>query len=239
MKTSSIASMFFLLILLAVAVSACDTVFSVEGNGNIVKVQRDINSVDQLKVSGGFSVVLSQSESESLWVEADENLMDFIVTRVNSGVLEISSKESIKGSSDIVIYLTVKDLSEIDLSGAVDIKSEQELNFDEISISGSGASTLNLTLVTETITTDLSGANDVTLNGRAKNFIARLSGASDLNAFSFQVNNLNIKVTGAGDARVSVSETLRVSISGAGSVTYQGNPQIEQEINGAGSLKKR
>ena len=228
MKTSSIASMFFLLILLAVAVSACDTVFSVEGNGNIVKVQRDINSVDQLKVSGGFSVVLSQSESESLWVEADENLMDFIVTRVNSGVLEISSKESIKGSRDIVIYLTVKDLSEIDLSGAVDIKSEQELNFDEISISGSGASTLNLTLVTETITTDLSGANDVTLNGRAKNFIARLSGASDLNAFSFQVNNLNIKVTGAGDARVSVSETLRVSISGAGSVTYQGNPQIEQ-----------
>lgn len=239
MKTKSIFRVFYLILLLVLAIAGCDSVISVEGNGNIVKVERDISSVDQLKVSGGFSVVLSQSENESLWVEADENLIDLIDTRIISGVLDISSKESISGSRDIVIYLTVKDLSEIDISGAVEISSEQELNFDEISISGSGASTVNLTLMADTLTADMSGANDINLDGRAENFIARLSGASDLSAFDFEVNHLNIKVTGAGDARVTARETLRVSISGAGSVTYQGDPQIEQEINGAGSLRKK
>lgn len=236
-----IANVFYssLLLVVLVSVSSCQYGPGVEGNGQITSDTRNVKSFDQMEVSGGFTVILSQGETEVIKVEADENLIDLIVTEVRGGVLEIRSKENIRGSGDIKVYVTAQNLTRIHLSGAVDLSSENELNFERLNIKGSGASTLNLNLLTTSLDAELSGANNVTLNGKASSFNARLSGASDLKAFGFEADEVEIKVTGAGDARVSASKTLKVNISGAGSVTYQGDPAIEQSISGAGNLRKR
>ena len=58
--------------------------------------------------------------------------------------------------------------------------------------------------------------------------------------FELDRKTAELSVTGAGDARVAVSDTLKVSITGAGKVEYIGNPpHIEREITGAGSIRKR
>ena len=49
-----------------------------------------------------------------------------------------------------------------------------------------------------------------------------------------------ISTTGAADAEIAVSETLKVAITGAGKVSYSGNPKtIEKHISGAGSIRHR
>jgi len=55
-----------------------------------------------------------------------------------------------------------------------------------------------------------------------------------------QTKMAELSVTGAGDARVAVSDALKVSITGAGKVEYIGNPpHLEREITGAASIRKR
>lgn len=239
MTKNAIALSLVLLFATTISFTRCQYVGpGVEGNGQISKETRNISSFDQIEVSGGFTVILTQGLTENVEIEADENLFDLITTEVRGGVLDISSKENIKGSRDVKIYVEVKDLTRVQLSGAVDLRSGNDLTFDRLAINGSGASSLDLTLQVTSLEAELSGANDITLVGKAKDFYAKLSGASDLKSFDFEVNNAEIKVTGAGDARVSASETLKVNISGAGSVTYKGDPRIEQNISGAGSLKK-
>jgi hypothetical protein len=67
-----------------------------------------------------------------------------------------------------------------------------------------------------------------------------MTGASDLRAESLQTKSAQLSVTGAGDARIAVRDTLKVSITGAGKVEYIGNPpHIEREITGAGSIRPR
>jgi hypothetical protein len=87
---------------------------------------------------------------------------------------------------------------------------------------------------------ETTGASNVTLDGAVDELVANLTGASDLRAESLRTKMAEISVTGAGDARVAVSDTLKVSITGAGKVEYIGNPaHLEREITGAGSIRRR
>jgi hypothetical protein len=80
----------------------------------------------------------------------------------------------------------------------------------------------------------------VTLDGAVDELVASMTGASDLRAESLQTKIAELSVTGAGNARIAVSDTLKVSITGAGKVEYMGNPpHIEREITGAGSIRPR
>ena len=67
-----------------------------------------------------------------------------------------------------------------------------------------------------------------------------MTGASELHAGGLQTKTTEIATTGAADAEIAVSETLKVAITGAGKVSYSGNPKtIEKHISGAGSIRHR
>ncbi len=84
------------------------------------------------------------------------------------------------------------------------------------------------------------GAATVTLDGALDKLLADMTGASKLKAGSLQTKTAELSTTGAADADIVVSETLKVSITGAGKVTYSGNPPtIEKHITGAGSVRHR
>jgi hypothetical protein len=67
-----------------------------------------------------------------------------------------------------------------------------------------------------------------------------MTGASQLAADRLQTKTAEISTTGAGDADVAVTDTLKVAITGAGKVTYSGNPAtIKKQITGAGSVRRK
>jgi hypothetical protein len=67
-----------------------------------------------------------------------------------------------------------------------------------------------------------------------------MTGASELRAGSLQTKTAEISTTGAADADIMVSNTLKVSITGAGKVTYSGNPStVEKHVTGAGSIRHK
>jgi hypothetical protein len=84
------------------------------------------------------------------------------------------------------------------------------------------------------------GASEVILDGTIDRLLADMTGASQLAADGLQAKTAEISTTGAGDADVSVSDTLKVVITGAGKVTYSGNPPtIKKQITGAGSIRHK
>ena len=56
-----------------------------------------------------------------------------------------------------------------------------------------------------------------------------VSGAGDLKAADFEVDKVTANVSGAGDAKVNVKQSITANVSGAGSVIYTGQaPSISQ-----------
>ncbi len=222
-----------------VSTSSCMYLNGVDGNGDVQKENRDVSGFDAIRVGGAFEVILTQGNSESLVVEADANLMPLIRTEVRNHVLIIDTEKNIRNAEDLNLYITFKTLKNLRLSGAVEVKSENNIRTDALRIEGSGASEVTLDLITDELSCEFSGACEINLSGSAATCDINLTGASEVDAYDFEIGTLDIEISGAGDADVNVTGDLRARVSGAGTVRYKGNPRVDSYTSGAGSVKKR
>ena len=55
--------------------SGCGYIDGVDGNGKVVKETRNVSGFSKLDAGGAFKIILTQGRSESVIVEADENVI--------------------------------------------------------------------------------------------------------------------------------------------------------------------
>ncbi len=239
-KINRIVGLSFALAMLFVLQSGCTFASKgIKGDGNVVKQERSISSFDGIDVGGAFNVFLTQGESEKLVVEADENLLDIIVTEVRGSTLKIKTTEDIRESSKLNIYITFKDLKSLDVSGACDLVGENKFKLGDLDLDCSGASEMEMKLSAGNINLDCSGASSAELFGSAQSVNLDLSGASKYYAMDFEVAIYDADASGASHGKIFVTEELSVEVSGTASLKYKGEPRIkEHDVSGAGSLKK-
>lgn len=227
----------FLLLAGAGMMGSCIPGMGVKGEGEVVKEDRSVKDFARLEVSNAFKVYLSQGQSVSLTVEADQNLMAYIKTEVKGDRLRIYTTENIRSAEAMNIYLTFRELEMIGLSGAVELTGEGTMSFGSLNLDGSGASELDLSLKADKIDVDFSGASHIVLAGEAPVAVFDVSGASKINAYNLAVRTCELDVSGAAEARVNVAESLTVNVSGAASVRYKGSPKVISDVSGAANLK--
>lgn len=214
---------------------------SIKGNGNVVKKDRSVSSFDGIKVSSGIDVYLSQGDKESVTVEADENLHEYILTEVRDGVLHVYSDHvSIRHAERLRVYVTIKDVKSLKTSSAGDIVGETPIKCEDVEISASSSGDIALELHATRVDLDISSAGDIKLNGDAESLKADLSSAGDLKAFDFKVKEAEVRVSSAGDADVYASDKLIARASSAGDINYMGNPKyVDAHSSSAGGIHSR
>src|SRR4051812_14949802 len=111
MNTKSIKSKLYGLLLLT-GISA----FSATAQQN-----RSVGDFTGVKAGDSFKIVLTQSDANSVKVDAPENVMAQIKTEVKDGILVISSEGNIKTDKDITISIGIKTLNSLDVSGAAEV----------------------------------------------------------------------------------------------------------------------
>ncbi len=233
---SSIKSAMFIAVL--ILLSSC-MVLGEHGNGNVVKQERKVPSYNAIDVSGTFDIILSQGATQSVTVEADDNLMKIIKTRVEDGKLIIESEKPIQHASSLKVYITITELKSLELSGAVNAITEGRLTLPELSIEGSGASDSKFDIDVQKLDVDCSGGSKLRFRGMASKVHMEVSGAVDLYAYDLVAEDFHLEISGAGKAQVNVTGELNVDISGAGTVRYKGTPgKLIENVSGAGSIKK-
>ena len=202
--------------------------------------KRDVSGFNELSISSAFVVELSVGNTESLEIEAESRFMDDIITEVRGGKLVIrvrDSRNTKRMNKSPRAYITVKSLDKIHASGAVNLKSNDVLKADDLRIELSGATVINLEIDTDELYMQASGACVVTMAGRADDQTIKTSGATNYRAYELESKTADIRVTGAGSARVSVEDKLDVRASGASSIRYKGRPSINKSTSGASSVR--
>ncbi|HVN59015.1 MAG TPA: head GIN domain-containing protein [Bacteroidales bacterium] len=214
---------------------------SVRGNGNVVKKERTMSGFDAVKVSSGIDVYLSQGDKESVTVEADENLHDYIVTEVRNGVLNVyTDNVSIRHAERERVYVTIKDVKSLRTSSAGDIVGETPIKCGDIEISASSSGDITLELHADKVDVDISSAGDIKLNGDAQSLRADLSSAGSLKAYDFKVKEADVSVSSAGDADIYASDKLMARASSAGDIHYMGSPKyVDAHSSSAGGIHSR
>jgi hypothetical protein len=239
MKTGRPMFYIFALILLGCTGLMGTCVFDggVEGDGNVVKESRAVEGFTALQAGSAFEVFLLQGEEESLTIEADQNLMQYIVTEVKNGQLRLYSTENIRKAEKLNVYISFRSLEAISVSGAVDLQGVPGMHFGELLLEGSGASRMLLDMEASSLRANVSGASTLELSGQAGKAVFEISGASRLNAGDLLVSDCRLEASGASHAGIHVADKLLAEVSGASSVKYRGSPAVAKDVSGAGSLK--
>ena len=141
------------LILLAIMLTATACVGTIRGSGTVTTESRTVSDFDNVELLGSGNLIITQGESESLTVETDDNLMQYVHTDVRDGTLYLSIEEDGKSFSytKLVFALTIKELSGVTTTGSGDITATS-LNTDhfDATVDGSGEMTID-TLTTEAL----------------------------------------------------------------------------------------
>jgi len=213
---------------------------TVHGDGNVIKKERKTDSFTGVKVSSGIDVYLRQGADESMSVEADENLHEYIITEVRGGVLNVYTDANIREAERKRVYVTMKEVNSLRTSSAGDIVGETPVRTEKLEMSASSAGDIKVEVYAREISLNISSSGDITLTGEAEMLEGDLSSAGDLNAYELTVKQANISASSAGNADINVSEKITARASSAGDINYMGNPKyIDAHSSSAGSIRKR
>jgi hypothetical protein len=234
---------FFLIAFLSLGITFCtdgQIRRTVYGNNHVVKKEREAGRFTGLRVSSGIDVYLKQTGSESIAVEADENLHEYILTEIRDGVLHVYTEANIREAEMKRVYVTMKDISSLKTTSAGDIIGETPVKTDNLELSVSSAGDIKLEIYAKDVEANISSSGDVTLTGEADILNANLSSAGDLNSFGLEVREADVSASSAGDADINVSERLRARSSSAGDINYRGNPKyVDAHSSSAGGVHRK
>ncbi|MGC9397323.1 MAG: head GIN domain-containing protein [Anaerolineae bacterium] len=212
----------------------------VEGSGNVIEETRDVRDFSRVRLAGFGHLYIEHGETESLRIEAEDNLMQYITTEVKDGELDIRWQKNILATNrePIHFYLTVKALDTITLDGAGDIEAPN-MQAETFSVNANGAGNFELLhLTADSLVVTISGAGNVTVTGEATAQTVKINGLGQHQARDLWSTTAEVEINAAGSATVRVSDALDAKINGAGSVYYYGNPTVSQRVTGVGRISR-
>lgn len=230
-----------ILSLLAFSCNFDFNIIGVNGNGNVTTSERELKgSFNQIDVSRGLDVVLTQGSYEQVSVEADENLQDIIVTEVEGNVLKITTTENIASSASKTVYVSFDDLVKIDASSGSSVSSKNTLNTEDLDLETSSGSDLNLALQASHLNCDSSSGSNLRLSGKATSVVARASSGSGISASDLSTESADVKATSGANISINTSKKLTASANSGGNISYYGNPEIVNNNESvSGSIRSR
>ncbi|UCE24414.1 MAG: DUF2807 domain-containing protein [Candidatus Zixiibacteriota bacterium] len=208
------------------------------GSGNLVSETRTLPTFHSVTLTAVGSIRVSRGTTQSVGIEVDDNIMDYILTSVVNGVLIISSDPSVSLSDyDLSVTLTMTDLESLTLAGVGSIISEgAPLEADSIYLYLTGVGDISIHCEASYISSTFTGVGNLILMGSVDYQRIVHSAVGTISAYECSSDTTVAVLTGIGNVQVFVNDYLNVIIGGRGSLYYMGTPQITSVITGSGQV---
>ena len=228
------------ILVLLITTSSCfmEGITGIKGNGNVVSEDREISSdFDAIKVQQGINLYLTQGNSTKLNVEADENIIDLLLTEVKNGELKVYFEKNVYRAKARNVYLTTKEISKIRTSSGALVKSENTLQSNILDLDSSSGSSIKIYVNATEVTSECSSGADIDIFGNAEIFSAKASSGSSIDADKFEAVDVYAKVSSGASIDVNVTGNLTAKASSGGNVNFEGNPtSVNKDTSSGGSV---
>lgn len=240
-KVITILTKIIIVSMIALLFSSCKydiNLNNIKGNGDITSQKRNIESdFKSIDVSYGIEVVLEQSNNKSVMVEADSNLQNHIITKVENGVLVIKSDQSYNSTKTPKVTVQMPIIEDLQASSGSSIKSTNTIKGENINLSTSSAAEMDINLEADNISLDSSSGSSIKANGKALKLETTASSGSEITADDLLANEVNADVSSGATTSVHPIVSLIAEASSGGEINYNTTPKsIQKNISSGGSI---
>ena len=211
----------------------------IQGSGNVAKEERTVSNFNEIDVRGFGTLFLSQGEKESLTIEADDNLLPYLESKIVDSSLHIGPKKNVNLTTKNLInyFVTVKDIKSISQRGSIALEASH-ITADTLKLSATGSSSIRVGITAQNLVVDAAGSSKIDISGTVKDQQLNLSGSGAYNAQNLISESCTLTAAGSAKVELNCSKEIIGGISGAGKLSYKGNPQVNVTQAGAVSVRK-
>ena len=233
----------------------------ITGSGTIITRRVSIADFSRIETSRAVHLVVEKRSDREAIIEADDNIMPYVIVEVDGGCLNVGIDDDIKSLNNVTVKVTVPsdgNISAISASSASRVTVETEIKSPKLMLDASSAANINITKSdVGTCSIDASSAANVEGAIKADNCVIDMSSASDVNVALLAVK-CDVTATSAasatlsgeaGDIEITVSSAAKVdamdlnarnadvSASSSGSIKITCMKSIDASASSGGSVK--
>lgn len=231
-------------------------VLCVLGHAGFAQVTKKVLELPEFKsiyVNSNYTIYLKQTNKQEVTVEALTEIFSVSDIKVVDGILMVNIErkpdspnkslwakiDDIKLNPTMKLYVTMKNIEELQVNGGGKIIAENSLATGNIKLAVNGNGSMDIDLKGDIVKADVTGSGSMALRGYATSLEALLSGAGTINAFNCPMETAKVKVSGSGIAELNVTSTIDAMVAGSGLVKHKGNTKTAQKkVYGTGSVDR-
>ena len=213
---------------------------SIQGSGKLQKQTREVGSFHGVALSVPGTVELRIGNTDSVTIEADDNILPLIDTAVENGTLRIrpAKRNANFRQSSLTIVIQARQVERISVGGSGSITATglraEKLRFD---VGGSGSIDAR-DLDSRQVAVAIGGSGNFKASGKTEQLTASIGGSGNIQAGRLAAREVQVSIGGSGEAQVWAKDDLSISIGGSGEVSYYGDPRISRSMQRSSSIKR-
>lgn len=155
----------------------------IKGTKIVTVAQKEIGNFESLEIADNLEIFLAKGGTQSLEIEADENLHEVIIAELNGTTLRLYTAKEVTGSKKLSIRVTYTDnLKAITAKNEVVLNSLTDLQLDTIAIKNLDYSKSYLNVKSGNFTLIMNDKTTAELNLQAESSTIELSKSAQLKA---------------------------------------------------------
>ncbi len=201
------------------------------------KVVREIDPFDKVKISDNVNVIFKKADKEKITIVANGIGYDKIVTESSGRELKVKIKTGIFKNADVQIEVEYVKLRSIDASNSANVKFQETLTGDEITIKSTGGAVINLDVDISALKASLSNGGRIEITGKANLQEVDANLTAKYNAYELESENGYIKSNTNSDVVVWVKNHLEATAGSKAELKYRGKPEdVKSSTNLGGKI---
>lgn len=208
---------------------------------------RNVGKFTGVSVSSGIKVDFTQGNNQSVIVDTDPDMQQYVSTEVENGILVIKVQNKNNKSLNfkkLLVTIEAPRLSSVKVSSGsllttvntinennfqADISSGSNLNADlniqnKTSVDISSGSSMRMDVKTKNFEFEGSSGSMATVNGYAENTTIKVSSAASCNGQNLVSKNVTAAASSGANIKINVTQNLVANASSGASIRYKGNP---------------
>jgi hypothetical protein len=233
-----------IVILVALTMSSCKYAVNfgdgIEGSGNITTQTRTVTEdFKKIEVDYGIEVVIEQSNNKSVVVKADDNLLQHITTKVQNGVLKVSSDHGYNSSETPTVTVQMPIINGLEATAGSKITSKNTIITALIAVKSSSGSEINLSVEADDISLESTSGSSIDVRGKALKLDTSSSSGSSIEAQKLMANQVDAQATSGSSTDISPIVSMKGKASSGASIDYHKTPKtLTKEETSGGSVSE-
>lgn len=220
------------------ALSSC--VFNaITPEGEYTSKSYELPTFENIYVSSGMELILTQDSTVSVKVETYENIHEYINVEVVDNTLRLSKDLEVSfRNAEIKVYVNIASLDEIEASSGSELNLTSGWKADELEIDMSSGSSAECTLEVQELSLSMSSGSDARFTGKAHEFSIEATSGSNFKGFDLEAVNVQTDLSSGSYAEVFATGFISARASSGATVKYKGTNQLEVKTSSGASVNR-